>query len=360
MSVSRDRPPQDHRHRRFPPDRLLERHRKQGPVLPHRLELVGVGQEAVEKVARSPVGGLYAGRQQEAEEGVDLLVVEAPPVHFGRQQVADQVVGRMPTPLLQHVGEVVAECGRSGDAAVPVGGDAGDGDGPSLEGGEVLSGQPEDLGDDLDGKVERQLLDQVGGTRGGEPVDELVHHPLDQVTLPPLEHLGSEGGRHQCPVQPVLGLVHLEDGPPHHRAHDPLVHRRRVRLVVPQDLHRLFEAEHGDRLGFRRIDRFSTLTEVDGTDMDRALGPQLGHHRIGVADVPRDRVLELERIEWKRCLEPDGVFLGTDGHRSSPLTLRAERPSAILRQTFVWVNHRPAHRLGTGRQGPQWSCVPRP
>ena len=43
----------------------------------HRPQLVGIGQQAVEEVARRPVGGLDPGRQQQAQERVDLLVVES-------------------------------------------------------------------------------------------------------------------------------------------------------------------------------------------------------------------------------------------------------------------------------------------
>ena len=168
-------------------------------------------------------------------------------------------------------------------------------------------GSPRMLGDHLDREVEGQLLDQVGRAPAGEAVDELVDHPLDQVPLPLLEHLGTEGRGHQGPVQPVLGLVHLQDGPTHDRAHDPLVDRRGVRLVVAEHLHRLVETEDGDRLGPGRVDLVGPVPEVDRPDVDRGLAAQLGHPRVGVADVPRDRVLQLERVERDRsqCLVGD-------------------------------------------------------
>ena len=92
----------------------------------------------------------------------------------------------MTSALVEDGGEVVAQSLGGGHAAIPVGGHAGDGDGPPLEGREIGPGQPEDLSDDLDGEVEGDLLDQVGLPTVGKTVDQLVHHPLDQVALPPL------------------------------------------------------------------------------------------------------------------------------------------------------------------------------
>src|ERR1019366_7090499 len=113
---------------------------------------------------------------------------------LGGEQITDQVVGRMDPALVDYGGEVVTQGGRRGDPPVPVRGDTGDGDGPPLEGREVLPRESEDLGDDLDGEVERQLLDQVGRASTGEPVDELIDRLLDELALPALEHFGAECG----------------------------------------------------------------------------------------------------------------------------------------------------------------------
>ena len=200
----------------------------------------------------------------------------------------------MEPPLGQNIGEVVTQSLRGGNTTIPVGGDTGDVDGPALEHGEVRTWQPEDLSDDLYGEVEGELLDQVRPPGAGETVDELVDHALDKVAFPSFEDLRTEGRRHQGPMQPVLGLVHLEDGPAHDRAHDPFVDRRRERLIVPEDLDRLVESENGDRGRHGRIHFVGSIAEVDRTDVNRALSAHLGHPRIRIPDVAGNRVLELK------------------------------------------------------------------
>ena len=204
-------------------------------------------------------------------------------------------------PLGQHAGEVVPQRLGGGHAAVPCGRGAGDLDRPPLELRVVVAGKPEDAGDHLDREVEGELLHEVGVAPGGELVDQLVDHGPHQALLPALEHLRAEGRRDQGPLHPVLGLVHLQDGPPHHRAHHALVDRGREGLVVPQHLHALVEAEDGHRLdGSEALLR--AHPEVDRPHVHRALGQQLGHAGERVEHVAGDGILELVGIEGDKRL----------------------------------------------------------
>ncbi len=185
--------------------------------------------------------------------------------------------------------------------------------------------------DDLDRKVESELLHQVRAPLLGEQVHELVHHPLDEIALPPFEHLGAEGRRHERSVQTVLGFVHLEDGPPHHLTHDSGVHRRRIGLAVAQDLDRLVEPEDGHR---RRPVRIGLglghlLAEIDVAHVHRRLPAQFGEARVGIADVARDGVLQLEGVEGDRRGSGLERALRVGGHRRSPLVPPAPKGAAF-------------------------------
>ena len=94
-------------------------------------------------------------------------------------------------------------------------------DGPALEHGEVGPGKAQDLGDDLDREVEGELLDQVGVARPANPSMSSSTTRRPAHSSHRSSTLERKVGRDQGPVQPVLGLVHLQDGPAHHRAHDP-------------------------------------------------------------------------------------------------------------------------------------------
>jgi len=165
---------------------------------------------------------------------------------------------------------------------------------------------------------------------GGEVVEELVDDPLHEVALPSLEDLGAEGRRDERPVQPVLGLVHLEDGPSHDQAHDPLVDRRRVRLVVPEHLDRLVEPEDGDRRGPRGVDVGEAVAEVDGAQVDGVLAAELAHAWIRVADLPGHGVLQLEGVEplQSRC-RVDSVLSRSCHRRPLSRTGRGGPPPVV-------------------------------
>ena len=64
----------DAEQRRLPAQALLDRLRHQAAVGAQRVELVGVGEQAEEQVARRAVRRLGAGREQQPEERADLVV----------------------------------------------------------------------------------------------------------------------------------------------------------------------------------------------------------------------------------------------------------------------------------------------
>ena len=59
------------------------------------VELLGVGEQPEQQVPQRAVGGLDAGREQQAQEGEDLLVGELLAVDLGLREAADQVVARL-------------------------------------------------------------------------------------------------------------------------------------------------------------------------------------------------------------------------------------------------------------------------
>ena len=85
-------PAQDHGHRRLPAHGLLEGLGVEGAVGVERLELRPVAEQCEQQAARGAVGGLHPRRQQEAQEGVDLLVAQPLAVDLGPDQIADEVV----------------------------------------------------------------------------------------------------------------------------------------------------------------------------------------------------------------------------------------------------------------------------
>ncbi len=89
----------------------------------------------------------------------------------------------------------------------------------AVEHREVFARQPEHARDHDDGERERQLAHEVGATAVDERVDVLVDDVAHDVALPRLHRLATERLLHETAVGVVLGLVHLEDGVAHHRAH---------------------------------------------------------------------------------------------------------------------------------------------
>jgi hypothetical protein len=69
---------------------------------------VGVRQQRDERVAHDPIGGLGTGGEEQPQEPVDLLVGELVAVDLGVHEVADEVVTRAVTPVLDDRLEVLA------------------------------------------------------------------------------------------------------------------------------------------------------------------------------------------------------------------------------------------------------------
>ncbi len=82
LDVARRRAP-DAGERRLPAQALLDRLRHERAVVAQRLELVGVREQPEQEVARRAVRGLGAGREQQPQEGEDLLVGEPLAVELG-------------------------------------------------------------------------------------------------------------------------------------------------------------------------------------------------------------------------------------------------------------------------------------
>ncbi len=201
----------------------------------HRFELIGVGQEEVEQVARRTVGRLRPRRQQQAEEGVDGLVAQLLAVDLRGDEVADDVLGRLGPPIRDHAGEVVAQGLRRGQAPVDVGNQPDELDGPALELREVLLGEPEQPGDDPHGELECQLAHQIGVAVGREAIDQLVDDRPDEFGFPACQGLLAERVRHEIAVRAVFGVVHAEDHVAHHHADAGVVGGGREGLGVAQN-----------------------------------------------------------------------------------------------------------------------------
>jgi hypothetical protein len=290
-------PAQNDADRGLPAHYFLERLREQRAVVVQRVELRPVVQESEEHAACGAVGRLHPGRKDQAEEGEDLLVGEMPALYLGPDQVADEVVARLGPALLHDIGEIVAQCSRGGDAAIPVGSHAGELQGPTLELGVVLPRQPQNAGDDLHGEIERHRPHEVGTTLVDEGVDQLVDDTRHQIPLPTLQHFGAEARGDEGADAAVLGLVHLQDGAAHDHAHHFLVNGRGVRLAVAQHLHDLVVTEHGDGRRPVRVRDLGTLAEVDRPGVHGADTTQRLHRRVRVPDGPADHIFQLVGIE---------------------------------------------------------------
>src|SRR5680860_1901797 len=89
------RPPRSTQSRSSAASDVYKRQGHERPVGGERLELVAMGQQPEQEVAGRPVGGLRPGREQEPEEGEDLLVTEALGVELGVHELADEVTARL-------------------------------------------------------------------------------------------------------------------------------------------------------------------------------------------------------------------------------------------------------------------------
>ncbi len=303
----------DRQQRRLAPQPLLDRLGEQGAVGGHGGQLIGMGEQEIEQVARRTVGRLGPGREKESQEGVDRLVGQLLAVHLGRDEVADDVFCR-PSPAVGHdAGEVLAQRFGGGQPAVDVGHQPDELDGPALELGEVLLGEAEEARDHPHGELEGELAHQVRLAVGCEAVNQLVDDRTDVLGLPARQRLLPECVRHQVPVAAVLGVVHAQDHVAHDHADGDVVARRRERLGVAQDPRAVVVAV-GDPSRFD-VDALGERLGGDGETFDdrsvAALGDEAG---IGVPGGAGDDVVECgERV----------VFLGVGCDHGATPSLRA-------------------------------------
>jgi hypothetical protein len=164
-------------------------------------------------VADQVDGGLEPGQQQQQAERIQLRRRQL--VAFRGQQLTHDVVAGLMATVLEHLGQQPSELPvsldqaghvrdglRSGEGAADRGAVAG-------EGSAVGVRNPEEVGDDRDRQGRGQAGDQVPGTVGRDPVQEVVDHLLDPRAVPG-DGVRSEGGRDE-PAQPrVVRWVELE------------------------------------------------------------------------------------------------------------------------------------------------------
>ena len=150
--------------RRLPAEALLDRDRHERAVVAERGELLGPGEQAEHEVARRPVGGLGAGREQQPQERDDLLVGEALPVELGLGEDADHVVAGVLAAVGDHAGEEVVQPLRRLEAALDVEADADELDRLAVELRQLVGGQAEHARDDVDRERPEELADQVGAS----------------------------------------------------------------------------------------------------------------------------------------------------------------------------------------------------
>ena len=153
----------------LPPQAFLDGLGHERTVLPQRAELLRVGEEAIEQVARRPVGGFGAGGEQQAQERADLVVGELHTVQLCLGEHATD-----PERVRPRVAMIPQKYSYSAaDAERPVHVDA---DADQLGGQTnwrmVVVGQGEHLGDDVEREGEREVTHEVGVAVALELVDE--------------------------------------------------------------------------------------------------------------------------------------------------------------------------------------------
>ena len=262
-----------------------------------------MAQQPEEQVARRAVRRLGAGRREQAQEGVDLLVGEARAADLGVGEHADQVVLRRAAARGDDRCEQLAQLARGAGAGLPVHADADQLDREAMEAAVLLDRQPDHRRDHAHREREGQLAHEIRLAARGEGVDVGVHDRPDEIALPAFERAAREGAREQRAVMQVLLAVHLEDRVAHHGAHAPGVAFRGETPRIAQHLVDGVEREHGvdllqrrHRLGHSR--RPLRVAELDAVHRrDRA---QRGDPRVRIADRAHAlRAVEaLERVRF--------------------------------------------------------------
>ena len=162
----------------------------------------------VEKVPEGEERRVGARWKQQANEGIDRLVVEGLAVDLGGDQAREPVVGGMSTgtsaPLGEHRREVVGEGIACGDGARRIEAVTEEPRGPSRESCPVRGRQPEQPHDHREGKRARELRDEIRLATLREALDEPRCERLEEVGRELRDARRREPGRHELAVTAVL------------------------------------------------------------------------------------------------------------------------------------------------------------
>jgi hypothetical protein len=220
----------DHVDRRGVPQGLGEGGRYQAPIGLDRRQLLRVHQQVGQDAGDRLVGGLPARGEQQAAEGLDVLVAHPHAVDLGGAQPRQQVVARLLAALLDDRDHVLGELhagplARGGHLGIAgeVAEEGDDGRVPAVEAGVVGLVQTQHVGDDIDRKAGCVIADDVRGAGAPEGVDQLTRVALDDREEVLLEVAAAEGGRHQSPPHSVFTSAELEDRLAVHRLQLPVV-----------------------------------------------------------------------------------------------------------------------------------------
>ena len=178
------------------------------------MALIGVLHEGRHPVGDQVSRGLVAGHGQQQDEQVELGLGEPLAVDLGFEEPRDDVVARLLATLAgQVVGGHVELHGRGRGlvarrvvlrvlaADEPVA--------PVEQAVAVLDRPAQQLGDDLQRQLGRDVGDEVALAVLAHPVDDVVGHVAD-VVLDAADHPGREAFVHQQPQLGVLRRVHVQ------------------------------------------------------------------------------------------------------------------------------------------------------
>ena len=195
-------------------EHLLDGAGQQRAVLAEQLPLLGVVEEGGHGARHEVPGRLVAGHDQEEEEEVELELVELLALHLGVEEHRDEVLLGLEPPVGGQLLGVAYTCmaaspeSTPGDLVLGVLG-ADHAVGPVEDHAAVLLGDAEQLGDDEQRELGRDLLDEVGRAALAHGVDDAVGVP-DDLLLEVPHHLGREALVDQAPVARVHGRVHVD------------------------------------------------------------------------------------------------------------------------------------------------------
>ena len=213
LEVHRGGPPEVH-DRGDVAQHLLDGAGEQAAVAAQELPLVGVVEEGGHGTRHQVPGGLVPRHDEQHEEEVELELVELLAFHLGVDQYRDQVLaGRQPSfgrQLLGVAEDLHGGLVRFGSLDLVLGVLGTDHAVRPLEDlAPVLLGHAEQLGDDQQWQLGRDLLDEVGRAPFAHGVDDAVG-VADDLLLQVAYQFGGEALVDQAPVTGVHGRVHVQ------------------------------------------------------------------------------------------------------------------------------------------------------